>query len=740
MATAAFPDEVSGDSLECSICCYTFKNPKVLPCLHTFCEHCLREWVQKNDGDTFPCPICRQPVPLPQDGVEGLKDNVFLASLVKAVTEHQNIRQGKDDLLCTSCDEGKPATSRCSECAEFLCESCESAHRLVRATKGHTLFTFEELKTGKYDKVFRARTAPPCSKHSGEILKLYCRTCETPICNECALFEHRDSQHDFARLEEVAVEKRETILDLTPQCQDRMQFFRQTEEVQKRLKEQLQLNAEWARQNINKTVQTITALVKEEGERLLTCVDTEEKSRNKQIDAEIEAAQISLASAKSTCDFAETLAREGGDYEVVSFSQDMTTRLSDLTKPPADTVDFELANINVDYSVMEHKLTTNSPKFARYTLPKPTERKLSSLLKRVPQCRTDSRTGLRPGASGPSVSGNVSRKIHASVLSDDDSNDDLKKDKQNKPEHKGPSAEDGASSSGLEQEQNSPFEVFVDPDILIYIRHKHHAEIRDIGKRYKSLFHTSKDNTQACFSPSPSLGKDPEPEKAIDEFTTLYQQVFSKITCENFNIIQYSLAPTFLLEGVRKMRHLHPEVLTKITDDDTTVMFIGEPEKIRAARVNFCSLLGIPVSRGSRGEGNNIKATATKSRKSGQPNAGKNDDSTCPICLSVPTMPTSLPCKDQGCEAVFCKKCLDKAMKKKSCCPVCSAVVGKLTGNQPKGRMTIAYNKKMKLEGYKLSGAIIIDYVFRDGIQGVAGASQPRQALHRKNSQSVPSI
>ncbi|XP_078684292.1 E3 ubiquitin-protein ligase TRIM56-like [Branchiostoma floridae x Branchiostoma belcheri] len=411
MATAAFPEEVSNDFLECTICCDTYKNPKILiPCLHTFCEHCLREWVQKSDGDTFPCPICRQPVPLPQDGVDGLKNNSHLASLVKAVTEHHKIRQGKDVLLCTSCDEGKPATSRCSECAEFLCASCESVHRRVRATKGHTLFTFEELKTGKYDKVFRARTAPPCSKHSGEILKLYCRTCETPICNECALFEHRDSQHDLKRIEEVAAEKKETILALTPQCQARMQFYRETEEVQKRLKEQLQLNAEGARQNVHKTVQTLTALVKEEGERLLTCIDTEEKSRKKQIDAEIEAAQISLASAKSTCEFAGTLAREGGDYEVVSFSQDMTTRLNDLTKPPADTVDFELANISIDYSVMASKLTGNVPKTAQYSLSKPTKTELCSLLKNAPQCGTGSGTGrpLRP--SEPSMSGNVTKE------------------------------------------------------------------------------------------------------------------------------------------------------------------------------------------------------------------------------------------------------------------------------------------------------------------------------------------
>eukprot|EP00058_Branchiostoma_floridae_P026042 XP_002611532.1 hypothetical protein BRAFLDRAFT_63831 [Branchiostoma floridae] len=203
MATASFSEKVSDDFIQCTICCYNFKKPKVLPCLHTFCAHCLQEWVQKNDGNTFPCPTCREQVHLPENGVEGLKDNFFLASLVKAVTEHHKVRHGQDGLLCTTCDEGKPATSRCSECAEFLCESCESAHRLQRATKGHTLFTFEELKTGKYDGVFKTRKAPPCPKHSGEILKLYCRTCETPICNECALFEHRDSQHDLKRIEEL---------------------------------------------------------------------------------------------------------------------------------------------------------------------------------------------------------------------------------------------------------------------------------------------------------------------------------------------------------------------------------------------------------------------------------------------------------------------------------------------------------------------------------------------------------
>ncbi|XP_066287792.1 uncharacterized protein [Branchiostoma lanceolatum] len=595
-------------------------------------------------------------------------------------------------------------------------------------------------------------------------------------------------------------------------------------------------------------------------------------------------------------------------------------------------------------------------------------------------------------------------------------------------ELKADSADCNPGGSGPKKEDNPSFEVFVEPNVLTYIRHKHHADIADIGKRYKSVFQTSTDNTKACFVPvSRYVGKDPEPEKAIDEFITFYQQVFSKIKCENFHVVQYKLAPKFLLEGVRKVRQRHPEVLTKLADDDTTVMFMGEQEKIRAARADLCGLLAIPVSRGSRKRGSNpstsaesagsstdvpkgaegnenspvilfthtfeqgvevkvahgnittlevdaivnaadaylrhgggvakaivqaggyiiqeestekmktrgiLKPTETEitgagclpckniihahgpkwqgdsqakqctemlkqtcinilqaaeglnaesvaipaisSGKYGMPRhvcaqallsgvleylstkhtascslteiwfidmtaetiqvlaevfatgisvlqsashpgkakkrstakpiigasqsqvsnppqtktyasaaaagigtrsspasgqayrndssqvaaliapgrgpdltqqvtqgrsslqgkggatGGGNDGTTrmatrskkdkndedCPICLSAPTNPQSLPCKAQGCKAVFCKKCLDKAMKTKSRCPVCSAVVGKLTGNQPKGEMKINYNKQIHLDGYKQTGTIIINYVFRDGKQG----------------------
>ncbi|XP_066272606.1 tripartite motif-containing protein 2-like [Branchiostoma lanceolatum] len=43
----AILSQISGDFLECTICLEPFKDPKILPCLHTFCKGCLEKFVEK---------------------------------------------------------------------------------------------------------------------------------------------------------------------------------------------------------------------------------------------------------------------------------------------------------------------------------------------------------------------------------------------------------------------------------------------------------------------------------------------------------------------------------------------------------------------------------------------------------------------------------------------------------------------------------------------------------------------
>lgn len=57
-----------GELIKCSICFEIFKEPKILPCKHTFCRSCLSQ-VQSNSC-RIRCPLCSQQFNVPENGFE----------------------------------------------------------------------------------------------------------------------------------------------------------------------------------------------------------------------------------------------------------------------------------------------------------------------------------------------------------------------------------------------------------------------------------------------------------------------------------------------------------------------------------------------------------------------------------------------------------------------------------------------------------------------------------------------
>ena len=57
---ACKPPQVGVSELECAICMETFNKPKLLYCMHTFCEECINKIVRReNSHGKISCPICR---------------------------------------------------------------------------------------------------------------------------------------------------------------------------------------------------------------------------------------------------------------------------------------------------------------------------------------------------------------------------------------------------------------------------------------------------------------------------------------------------------------------------------------------------------------------------------------------------------------------------------------------------------------------------------------------------------
>ena len=84
MAEAAAMKMEIDDIAECPVCTEVYSEPKVLPCIHTFCLKCLEGWSKdKKPGDQVSCPLCRNEFTVPDGGLEKLSKNNFVAKLLE---------------------------------------------------------------------------------------------------------------------------------------------------------------------------------------------------------------------------------------------------------------------------------------------------------------------------------------------------------------------------------------------------------------------------------------------------------------------------------------------------------------------------------------------------------------------------------------------------------------------------------------------------------------------------------
>ncbi|KAM4523181.1 transcription intermediary factor 1-alpha [Fundulus diaphanus] len=201
----------------CPMCKLSFHNrePKLLPCLHSFCRRCLppplRSAEPRRDqgpGGSIRCPVCRQ-----ECWEVDVLDNFF----VKDSAEVPSSTVEKTSQVCMSCEDNTEATGYCVECVEFLCLTCIEAHQRVKFTRDHTI----RQKEGMSPEALGVSAQKPvfCDVHKQEPLKLFCETCDRLTCRDCQLLKHKD--HNYQFLEDAYRNHKQYLETMTLQLQEK---------------------------------------------------------------------------------------------------------------------------------------------------------------------------------------------------------------------------------------------------------------------------------------------------------------------------------------------------------------------------------------------------------------------------------------------------------------------------------------------------------------------------------------
>ena len=211
--------------LECPICQEQLSEPRVLPCQHTFCLHCLEKIREhQSTRESIPCPVCRATYHLSTAGLADLPKNIFAGNLIDIVSEgdlqgqpRSGSRNTENRQLCTlDTDEcSQPATVYCDVCDVYMCEQCDLSHKNNKFTKKHNTMAVTKATTRRKHML--------CPKHTSKLLDIYCEECNSMICSSC-LSEHdnhkcyslEQAMHDFScQLDQVLAQTDQSLIVIT---------------------------------------------------------------------------------------------------------------------------------------------------------------------------------------------------------------------------------------------------------------------------------------------------------------------------------------------------------------------------------------------------------------------------------------------------------------------------------------------------------------------------------------------
>ncbi|XP_068726366.1 E3 ubiquitin-protein ligase TRIM71-like [Montipora capricornis] len=198
---------------ECPLCIETVKNPKTLPCLHSFCLECLNRhanFARRQLKATIKCPVCQTTFQIPEkDTFENLPPSFHLNRLVDVLALEDGSVQSQ---ICNSCDENNTSTCYCFVCQNFLCASCFEAHQRLKATRGHRNVLIDNLQAQDVQEWIHRPVMCSQQYHGDQPLEFYCEDCKDLICHKCTVVSH--DRHSKTDTQKAAQEQKMQIADV----------------------------------------------------------------------------------------------------------------------------------------------------------------------------------------------------------------------------------------------------------------------------------------------------------------------------------------------------------------------------------------------------------------------------------------------------------------------------------------------------------------------------------------------
>lgn len=317
---------------ECSICLEVYKDPRILPCIHTFCLKCIAKTGKgRNPGEKIPCPVCREEFALPKEGCSGLRKNFFMSKLIDIKTISS---PSSKDKVCDACKEDNEDTeyevplaeSFCVECHQNLCQECCKHHKKNKLTKTHKVMAFgSPIDVSELTKSFPVGM---CHHHATKPLEMFCEDCKNLICMLCYAESHH--HHKCSDLNRLVPEFRKQIKEDADKVSSlRVERLKEAE-VMQQAKSDFLAEFSTAENAIVKREEQLKELLQQQTKSLLNELALLKTKRLKEVDTEIEEIDRNITIMDSYETYSLNVAERGSSFDICHEVHELHSRSAQL--------------------------------------------------------------------------------------------------------------------------------------------------------------------------------------------------------------------------------------------------------------------------------------------------------------------------------------------------------------------------------------------------------------------------
>lgn len=325
-----------GNDRNCMICKGRLNSPRVLSCLHVFCESCLDKLLIDEAGDSkkadciIECPTCNQTTKVGAKGASSLICDYVFTNILDLST----IEPGM--LACTSCKSKENAISRCNDCANFLCAGCDNAHKYMRCFENHEVVKLDDLQ--KSSEKVAIHKPLFCNVHTSENLKYYCFNCHIPVCNDCLIADHKGSEHHYDILTNAEKIVRADIENLVKEARSKVKYCDTAASNLSTALTELQSQHDTALELIEESYQSFKAVLEKCRERALKDLAKLHSERELKIMDLLHNVEKNVERIDVVCKFTSRVLEHANAVEFLSMKKLLSTQFVNLINgtPKAD--------------------------------------------------------------------------------------------------------------------------------------------------------------------------------------------------------------------------------------------------------------------------------------------------------------------------------------------------------------------------------------------------------------------